>query len=402
MAGGEGNRLYPLTAHRSKPAVPFGGRYRVVDFVLSNLVNSGVQAIYLLVQYQSLSLIEHVRKAWISAPQTFSRQFITLVPPQMADGHSWFQGTANAVYQNLHLLLEHDADTVAVFGSDHVYRMDIRQMLDFHREQNADVTVSALPVPIEQALGFGVIEAGADGRIRRFQEKPRAPAAQPGRPGWCFASMGNYLFRADILVEALQAAQDRGDYDFGKDVLPRLVQTHRVFAYDFSTNRVPGSPPNVLPYWRDVGTIESYFESSQDMLGEHPRFDEFQLNWPVSVDYYTGPVTKILGGTIDDCLIASGVLIRHATVRRSIIRRHVLIDEGAEVEDCIIMGHTHIGRGARLRRVIVDHCNTIPDGTVIGEDAEADARCYHRSPTGIVVTSRGPLMPQRQVLGLAA
>ncbi len=394
MAGGEGNRLYPLTAHRSKPAVAFGGRYRIVDFVLSNLVNSGIQAIYLLVQYQSLSLIEHVRKAWIGAPHTFNRQFITLVPPQMCDGMGPFQGTANAVYQNLHLIREHQADLVAVFGSDHVYRMDIRQMIDFHREREAAVTVAAVPVPVSQGPNFGIIEADADGRIRCFQEKPPVPAELRDRPGWCYASMGNYLFRADLLTEALQAAQSRGDYDFGKDVLPRLLESHRVYAYDFSTNRIPGNTSLEQSYWRDVGNIDAYFEANQDLLGERPRFDEFQLNWPVSVDYYIGPVAKILDGTIQDSLIGGGVLVRHAAIRHSIIRRHVLVDEGAEIDDCIIMGFTRIGPGAKLRRAIIDRCNDIPAGAVIGYDQEADGRYYHISPGGIVVTPRGLHIPE--------
>jgi glucose-1-phosphate adenylyltransferase len=316
MAGGEGSRLHPLTAGRSKPAVPFGGRYRIVDFVLSNLVNSDVHAIYLLVQYQSLSLIEHVRKAWLLAPQPFRSHFITLVPPQKGSGMGWFQGTANAVFQNLSLVDEHAPDVVAVFGSDHVYRMDVRQMLAFHREREADVTVAATPVPLAQGSSFGIIAADSDGRIRAFAEKPAAPAPMPGQPGWCYASMGNYLFRPGVLRQALQQAEDRGDYDFGKDVIPKLLASHRVYAYDFSTNRLPGADGREAPYWRDVGDIESYFAANQDLLGEEPRFDEFRVDWPVCADYYTGPVAKILGGQIEDSLLGGGVLIRHASIRR--------------------------------------------------------------------------------------
>jgi glucose-1-phosphate adenylyltransferase len=389
MAGGEGSRLHPLTADRSKPAVPFGGRYRLVDFVLSNLTNSGVSAIYLLVQYQSLSLIEHVRRAWLTTPNILQRHFISLVPPQKCKGMDWFQGTANAVYQNLNLVREHDPEVVAVFGSDHIYRMDVRQMLAFHRDSGADVTVSATPVPLTQGSALGIIVADADGRVRGFQEKPAQPAVMPGRPGYCYASMGNYLFRPEVLYSALQAAEARGDYDFGKDVLPALVGDHRVFSYDFSTNRIPGSRADESSYWRDVGDIDSYFAANHDLLGETPRFDEFRVDWPVCADYYTGPVAKVLGGQIEDSLLGGGVLIRGASLRRSIIRRQVLIDEGAEVEDCIIIGFTRIGRGARLRRVIVDRCNVIEPGTVIGHDPEADAERYHVSPGGVVVTPRG-------------
>lgn len=388
MAGGEGSRLYPLTAERSKPAVPFGGRYRIVDFVLSNLVNSGVHAIYLLVQYQSLSLIEHVRRAWLTTPHTFQRHFITMVPPQKSAGMGWFQGTANAVYQNLNLVRENEPEVVAVFGSDHVYRMDVRQMLAFHRERAADVTVAATPVPLKRGKCLGIIAADPDGRIRGFQEKPQTPAPMSGHPDSCYASMGNYMFRADVLYSALEATENRGDYDFGKDVIPKLARTHRVYAYDFSTNRIPGGAADEQPYWRDVGDIESYFAANQDMLGEEPLFNEFRVDWPVCADYYSGPVAKILGGQIEDSLLGGGVLIRHASVCRSVIRRQVLIDAGAEVEDCIIIGFTRIGRGARLRRVIVDRCNVIEPNTVIGYDPEADAQRFFVSPSGIVVTRR--------------
>ena len=389
MAGGEGRRLCPLTTERSKPAVPFGGRYRLIDFVLSNLTNSGVNAIYLLVQYQSLSLIEHVRKAWLTTPSITQRHFISLVPPRKCDGMDWFQGTANAVFQNLNLIREHEPDVVAVFGSDHVYRMDVRQMVEYHREREADVTICAMPVPLDQGTALGVIATDTDGRILEFQEKPTVPAPMPGRPSFCYASMGNYLFRPEVLYSALQAAENQGNFDFGKHVLPKLVRTHRVFAYDFSANRIPGSRANELPYWKDVGDIEGYFAANQDLLGEEPRFDEFRVDWPVCADYYTGPVAKILGGRIEDSLLGGGVLIRHAAIRRSIIRRQVFIDEGAELEDCIIIGFTRIGRGARLRRVIVDRCNVIEPHTTIGYDREADAARYFVSPSGIVVTQRG-------------
>jgi len=342
-----------------------------------------------LVQYQSLSLIEHVRRAWLTTPNILQRHFISLVPPQKCKGMDWFQGTANAVYQNLNLVREHDPEVVAVFGSDHIYRMDVRQMLAFHRDSGADVTVSATPVPMAQASSLGIIVADADGRVRGFQEKPERPAAMPGRPGYCYASMGNYLFRPEVLYSALQAAEARGDYDFGKDVLPALVGGHRVFSYDFSGNRVPGSRADEVPYWRDVGDIDSYFAANHDLLGETPRFDEFRVDWPVCADYYTGPVAKILGGRIEDSLLGGGVLIRGATLRRSIVRRQVLIDDGAEVEDCIIIGFTRIGRGARLRRVIVDRCNVIEPGTVIGYDRAADAERFYVSPGGVVVTPRG-------------
>ena len=249
MAGGEGRRLYPLTAERSKPAVPFGGRYRIVDFVLSNMVNSGIHSMYLLVQYKSQSLIEHVRKAWGVSPMT-PRHFVTVVPPQMREGRHWFQGTADAVYQSLNLIYIHRPDLVAVFGADHIYRMDVRQMVNFHREREADITVSALPVPLAQASGFGVISAAADGRITGFREKPGHPQPIPGDRAHAYASMGNYLFDTQMLIDALQEAHGRKGVDFGRDVLPALIDDRRIYATGWSARNLmvierlmPGDQP---------------------------------------------------------------------------------------------------------------------------------------------------------------
>ena len=271
MAGGQGSRLKPLTEKRSKPAVPFGSRYRIVDFVLSNLVNSGIFSIYLLVQYKSQSLIEHIRNAWTLSP-LFSNQFVTVVPPQMREGETWFRGTADAICQNLNLIESQHPDLVLVFGADHIYRMDVNQMIDFHLERDADVTVAALPVPVEQSPNFGIIAADADGRIRDFQEKPRQPAPMPGDATRAYASMGNYLFTASCLVRALRAAHKHGETDFGASVLPRMLGSKRLFAYDFSRNRVAGIKSyEEHAYWRDVGTIDAYYEAHRDVLGAEPR-----------------------------------------------------------------------------------------------------------------------------------
>jgi len=386
MAGGGGTRLMPLTAERSKPSVPFGGRYRIVDFALSNLINSGIHSIYLLVQYKSQSLIEHVRKAWVLSPM-LSNHFVTVVPPQQLDERmEWFQGTADAVRQNLALLRMHQPDLVLVFGADHIYRMDIRQMVAFHEERDAQVTVSALPVPVDQARGFGIIATDADGRIREFREKPAQPPPMPGRPTHAFASMGNYLFRADVLVEALEEAQERVENDFGRHVLPRLMTTHRLYAYDFSTNVVPGTKPYEEPaYWRDVGTIEAYFNAHQDVLGMEPRFDAFNPDWPIFSSNYQGPVTRILGGSIDNSIFAGGTVINHAHVRNSLLRREVVLEPDVELDECIISDYVHIKRGARLRRVIVDQYNVIEAGAQIGFNHAKDASRYHVAPGGIVV-----------------
>lgn len=389
MAGGEGSRLYPLTANRSKPAVPFGGRYRIVDFVLSNLVNSGIYSIYLLVQYRSQSLIEHVRRAWTQSSLQ-PGHFVTVVPPQMRTGTDWFLGTADAVYQNLNLIVDRRPSLVAVFGADHIYRMDIQQMVRFHQERAADVTVAALPVPIEQAGAFGVIVTDRHGRVLKFQEKPASPAPMPGDPGRVYASMGNYLFTTEVLVRALEQAHDRGEHDFGRHVLPRLKDTKRVFAYDFSSNLVPGVKPYEEPaYWRDVGTIEAYYASHADMLGLWPRLDAFNTQWPIYSSNYQGPIAKIVSGAVENSVLGGGTVVNGATVRNSTIRREVLLDEGVVVEDSIISDYVMIERGCHIRKAIIDRYNIIKAGTRIGFDLEEDRKRYHVSESGIVVVRSG-------------
>ncbi|AGA92043.1 ADP-glucose pyrophosphorylase [Thioflavicoccus mobilis 8321] len=391
MAGGQGSRLQPLTTARSKPSVPFGSRYRMVDFVLSNLVNSQIQTIYLLVQYKSQSLIEHVRKAWSLSPML--QHFITVVPPQMLSGEHWFQGTADAVNQNINLIEEHRPDLVAVFGADHVYRMDVRQMVDFHRQNQADITVAALPVPLAEATSFGVIAADPQGRVLAFEEKPAHPTPMPERPTHAFASMGNYLFDTQVLLEALHEAQKNGETDFGGHVLPRLLRTHRLFAYDFATNEIPNIQPyEDRVYWRDVGTIDAYFDAHKDVLGAEPVFDVFNPLWPIYSSGYQGPVARVLGGEVRNSLLGAGTLIHEGCkITNSILRREAVIEEGAVVEDCVIMDFVRIGRGARLRRAIVDRHNHIEAGDSIGFDEAVDRERFHVSPGGVTVVSEGQI-----------
>ncbi|BBA36767.1 glucose-1-phosphate adenylyltransferase [Methylocaldum marinum] len=389
LAGGAGNRLLPLTAERSKPAVPFGGRYRIVDFVLSNLVNSEIHSIYLLVQYKSQSLIEHVRRAW-SISHLIAGHFVTVVPPQMRDGPDWFQSTADAVHQNLGLIDHHSPDVVAVFGSDHVYRMDINQMVRFHLERNADVTVAALPMPLEQCSAFGIIRPGPDGRVAEFREKPARPEPMPGDPGRALASMGNYIFSTDVLIDTLEAMRPCSEQDFGRDVLPRLLRTHRVYVYDLALNRVPGIKPyEDQPYWRDVGTIDAYFAAHMDMLGEEPRFEIFNPNWPIYSDNYLGPDTRIIDGEVRDSVLGAGSMIRGARINRSVIRREVVIEPDADIDECIIMDYTVIGRGAKLRRTIVDRYNNIPPGSAIGEERHPGRNQAAASPPPITIVPKG-------------
>ncbi|MDV6342971.1 glucose-1-phosphate adenylyltransferase [Nitrosomonas sp. Is37] len=389
MAGGEGKRLYPLTCERSKPSVPFGGRYRIVDFVLSNLVNSHIFAIYLLVQYKSQSLIEHIRRSWGLAP-IFPEQFVTVVPPQMREGPEWFQGTADAVYQNLNLIRQHAPDLVAVFGADHIYRMDVQQMAQFHLENNADVTVAALPVLITRASSFGVIESGDDGRIYQFHEKPQYPPSMPRNPTRAYASMGNYLFSTEALRTALEEGKRRGEKDFGHHLLPRLCQSHRVFAYNFADNRVPGVRDyEEQAYWRDIGTIDAYFLAHQDLLGLEPRFNLFNPQWRFASGEYQGPSAKFMHAEIENSIIDDGSFIKGAKIRNSVIRREVLIEEGVEIDECIVMDYAIIRRGTRLKRTIIDRYNLIGADSRIGYDRQEDAKHFTVTDSGIVIVPKG-------------
>ncbi len=390
IAGGKGERLYPLTRERSKPAVPFAGRHRIVDFVLSNFVNSGLLSLYVLVQYKSQSMIEHLRLAW-RAGGLVPDHFITVVPPQMRYGENWYRGTADAVLQNLNLIDDFHPDLVAVFGADHVYRMDVNQMLAFHRERGADVTVAARPVPIGEASNFGVLAVDSGSRVVDFDEKPARPKAMPGDPQRAYASMGNYVFSRGALLDALLADARRStDHDFGKTIIPELVPSGRVFAYDFQANEVPGVKPYEEPgYWRDVGTLEAYWQSHMDLLGEPPRFDLDNRHWPIRVGRHNGPPVRIVGGEVDNAHIAESSLIKRATIRNSILGRSVWVNEGAVIEDSIVMDNTTVGKGARVRRAIIDRFNIIPADAEIGWDPDADRRHYHVEPSGLVVIPRG-------------
>ncbi|AGA32870.1 Glucose-1-phosphate adenylyltransferase [Thioalkalivibrio nitratireducens DSM 14787] len=390
MAGGQGSRLQPLTAARSKPSVPFGSRYRIVDFVLSNLVNSQIRTIYLLVQYKSQSLIEHVRKSWTISP-LLPDQFVTVVPPQMMSGESWFQGTSDAVYQNMGLIETHAPDLVVVFGADHIYRMDIRQMVAFHKERDADVTIAALPVPLRDARGFGIISADPDGRVEAFQEKPANPNPILGDSERAFASMGNYIFRTDVLMAALEEAHRNGETDFGGHILPRLLRDHRLFAYDFATNEVPGIKSyEQRVYWRDVGTLDAYFDAHKDVLGDEPVFDMFNPQWPIFSSNYQGPVARVLGGELHNSLLGAASVVHDGVrIRDSIIRREAVIEDDVELDECIVMDYTRIGRGAKLRRVIVDRHNHIQPGERIGFDPDTDRQRFQVSESGVTVVPRG-------------
>ena len=396
MAGGKGERLFPLTKSRSKPAVPFAGKHRIVDFVLSNFINSSIFSVYILVQYKSQSLIEHLRSTWrwrIGGGLTGT--FITVVPPQMRWGEGWYQGTADAVYQNLNLIQDFRPDIVAVFGADHIYRMDLNQMVAFHAERGAEATVAALPVPLAEASSFGVIEVDQKQRIIGFDEKPPNPKPMPNDPDHAYSSMGNYLFNTDLLVRTLLEDSRRStEHDFGRTIIPELFPRQQVFAYDFLDNEIPGvKPEEERGYWRDVGTLRAYWEAHMDLLGEAPAFDLQNSQWPVFGAIYDGPPTRFMGGEIQDTLVGEGAQLESGRIIRSVIGSGVRIGKGAEIEESVIMDRAEIGPGAKLKGVIVDRFNIVPAGTQIGIGSGHDERQYFRDSSGLVVLERGETRP---------
>ena len=388
MAGGKGKRLFPLTFERSKPSVPFGGRYRIVDFVLSNLINSQIFSIYLLVQYKSQSLIEYVRENW-SISAIMADHFVTVVPPQMRYGKDWFQGTANAVFQNMNLIRQHKPDLVLVFGADHIYRMDISQMIKFHLDSNAQCTVAAMPVPIEKASDFGIIDVEAGGRIKAFLEKPKKPPHMPDDPTRSYCSMGNYIFSTDTLIKGLIQAERKKEYDFGKHVIPNLLKEgESLFAYDFAKNTIPGVKPyEEEGYWRDVGTIKAFWDAHQDMLGDEPPFDVNNDKWPIRASRNDLPAMKVMGGEIANSIIAEGTVIGRAKIENSIIRRGVVIEEGVEIKDSIIMDHVVLKKGCKLNNTIVDSYNIIEKKVVIGKGSKKPYFRAAKDPSGISVVA---------------
>lgn len=395
MAGGEGSRLHPLTANRCKPAVPFNGKHRIVDFVLSNLVNSEIYSIYLLVQYKSQSLIEHVRQSWTMA-RFIPQHFITVVPPQMQHGPEWFQGTADAVYQNIHLIESFQPDIVAVFGADHIYRMDVRQMIDFHVRSNAHASVATLPVQLKECDQFGIVEIDDSHRIVDFKEKPRTARPMPGSRTHALASMGNYIFNADVLLRALRKMHETGDSDFGKHILPSMVKSHKLVAYDFAGNSIPGTEPyEEHAYWRDVGTIDAYFQAHFDTLGAQPKFRMTNRRWPIYASPDQAESAQIENGVIHRSIVGSGSIVDGATLDHAMLRRSVLVEPQASLEHCIVMERSRIGRGAQVQRAIIDQDNDIPPGEKIGFDLEQDRKRFHVTPSGIVVVPAGFFPPRK-------
>jgi glucose-1-phosphate adenylyltransferase len=397
LAGGKGTRLSPLTNERAKPAVPFGGKYRIIDFVLSNFINSGIFSVYVLTQFRSQSLLQHLSEGWQFGGLLKTR-FIIPVPAQMrSPDETWYQGTADAIYQNINLVEQSDPQLVAIFGGDHIYRMNITSMIEYHVDRGAEVTVAAIPVDRRHAAEFGVIEAAEDGHILAFHEKnPNAPT-MPGDGDRVYASMGNYVFTTRTLLRLLHddAADESSHHDFGRDILPRLAGKAEIYAYDFQTNRIPGEPPDKDPYWRDVGTIDSYYDANMDLRSVNPALNLYNRQWPVRTTPYPDPPAKFIfddenrRGQAIDSIVSGGCILSGGVVRKSVLGRGVRVHSGALVEDSVILDNCDIGRRARIRRAVLDKNVRVPDEAVIGYDLDRDRKNHHVTDSGIVVIGGG-------------
>ena len=393
LAGGKGTRLYPLTKERAKPAVPFGGRYRIIDFVLSNLVNSGVYSVYVLIQFKSQSLLQHLREGW-EASSLLRNHFIIPVPAQMrTPGEDWYQGTADAIYQNINLIEQADPHLVAIFGADHIYRMNIRDMIEFHMQKSAQITVSAIPVAKELATEFGVIEVNHEGAIDGFHEKKVNAPTMPRDPDQVYASMGNYIFSTKVLIDELyaDAANEHSSHDFGRDILPGLIGRSAMYAYDFQTNRIPGDPVDAPVYWRDVGTLDAYFDASMDLRAVSPILNLYNRQWPLRTAGYSDAPAKFIfdvegrRGQALDSIVSGGSILSGGLVRGSVLGRGVKVHSGAYVEDSVVFDNCDIGRRARVRKAILDKNVGVPEDAAIGYDLDRDRQLYHVTESGIVV-----------------
>lgn len=405
MAGGQGSRLQPLTSERAKPAVHFGGKYRIIDFVLNNFVNSGIYKIKILTQFKSDSLNRHVSSAW-NLSRTLD-QYVDLVPAQMRTGTDWYRGTADAIYQNVNLITDERPDIVLVFGGDHVYKMDVAQMIEYHLEKGALCTVSAIPVPIEEATEFGVIEIDEDGRMIGFEEKPARPKSMPGRPGWALCSMGNYCFHSKFLVRELLAdSKNDTAHDFGKDIIPNIYPHYPVYVYDFTQNRIPGEEQR--GYWRDVGTLQALYEANLDLCKVSPTFNLYNPKWPLrTINWNAAPAKFVFNeqagdpprrGHAMDSIISDGCIVSGGTVETSVLSPHCFVHSWAHVQESILFPGVQVGRHARIRKAIIEKDVVIPPGVEIGYDLELDAKRFEVTEEGIVVVAKGTVIPPLEAL----
>ena len=398
LAGGKGTRLYPLTKERAKPAVPFGGKYRIVDFVLSNFINSGLYSIYVLTQFKSQSLLQHLSDGW-QFGGVLKDRFVIPVPAQMRSAdETWYQGTADAIYQNVNLIEQSDPHLVAIFGADHIYRMNIASMIEYHEQKRAEITVAAIPVDRKHAAEFGVIETAPDGRIVGFHEKrPDAPTI-PGSTEQVYASMGNYVFSTRRLLRELyvDAAREDSTHDFGRDILPALVHRVEMYAYNFQDNQIPGEAAGAPSYWRDVGTLDAYYEAQMDLRAVSPSLNLYNGEWPLRTASYADPPAKFTFDDADrrghaiDSIVSGGCILSGGIVRNSVLGRWVRVHSGALVEDSVILDNCDIGRRAKIRRAILDKNVRIPEGATIGYDLDQDRKYHTVTDNGIVVVEGLP------------
>ena len=393
LAGGKGTRLYPLTKERAKPAVPFGGRYRIVDFVLSNLVNSGIYSIYVLIQFKSQSLLQHLREGW-EVSGLLKNNFIIPVPAQMRSAHEdWYRGTADAINQNINLIEQADPHVVVIFGADHIYRMNIRQMIEYHVDKRAAVSIAAIPVQKQYASEFGVIETTHGGNIIGFHEKKADAPTMPGDPTRVYSSMCNYVFSTDVLLRELYAdsKNENSSHDFGKDILPSLIGRSEMYAYDFNTNVIPGDPVGPAQYWRDVGTLDAYYEASMDLRAVSPELNLYNRQWPLRTAGYSDAPAKFVfdeegrRGMAVDSIVAGSSIVSGGFVKCSILGRSVRIHTGAHVQESVIFDNCDVGRHSKIRRAILDKNVKIEPHTEIGYNLESDREKYHVTDSGIVV-----------------
>ena len=397
LAGGMGERLYPLTRDRAKPAVPFGGRYRIIDFAINNFINSGFFKIKVLTQFKSTSLIEHITRTWRLVPEI--GQYVDCVPAQMRKGPFWFRGTADAVFQNLELIFDEQPDTICVFGGDHIYKMDVNQMLQEHLANDADLTIATNPVPVAEAHHFGIVEIDSDFRVTGFVEKPKTGAKTiPGRPDMVLASMGNYIFKAGVMIDVLQrnALRDSA-HDFGKEIIPDMYPRMKVYAYDFAKNYIPGEEGHNRGYWRDVGTVDAYFEASMDLVSVTPAFNLYNPQWPIiSAPMHLPPAKFVFAdantqriGIATDSMVSDGVIISGGTINRCVLHPRVRIHSYTDIDESILMDGVDVGRHSKIRRAIIDKGVKIPPHTMIGYDPELDRQRFTVSDSGIVVVPKG-------------
>lgn len=401
LAGGEGKRLLPLTKDRAKPAVPFGGRYRIIDFVLNNFINSGFFKIKVLTQYKSDSLNKHITRGWVLSP--FLNQYVDLCPAQMRTGSNWYRGTADAIYQNVFHITDEDPDYVCIFGGDHIYKMDVSQMLDFHKENNADLTISAIPIPIEEALEFGIMEVDENWRLTNFVEKPKTkPKSIPGQPDMCLASMGNYIFGKDVLLKALDEDEniENSSHDFGKNVIPMLLeQGKNIFVYNFATNEFSGITDAERGYWRDVGSIDAYWQANMDLLDSNPELNLYSKDWPLRTFNYNYPPAKFVWqegdrvGMATNSMVSEGCVVSGGSISKCVLSPKVRINSYSQVYESILMENVDVGRYSRIKKAIIDKNVKIPPNTRIGYNREEDIRRgFHVSPDGVTVVPKGAIL----------